>query len=217
MYSFCGSSAARLTNIVERNVQCAREAIAAILRRKANINPDCAVPSMPAASSRDLLLQQWRTQQLVEIVFREAQQHAIGLHHHGGIARGVGDQGLFAERIALLEFGKLNRRPGDLASDLAAPAFDQVVIVARLALLDDRVTTLHGQTGEFGQQGLDIRRGQRSEYAHRKVVEANMSDILRQSVTRWPRSPGRQPEPRAGSRSIRYRACPLREKAGRYR
>src|SRR6185369_13587274 len=77
-----------------------------------------------------------------------------------GIAPAVRDQGLLAERVAGLQFGDAEVGPAHPLADLAAAGFDQVEIVAYLALVDHRLPPLDPYALEAPQEFGDVRRRQ---------------------------------------------------------
>ena len=82
--------------------------------------------------------------ELDEIILGQTHQLTVGDHGHGGIALGVGDQGLFTEAVAAAQLRELDGRTAArrLARDLAAPGLNDVVVVPRPTLLHDDSTGL---------------------------------------------------------------------------
>ena len=73
-------------------------------------------------------------QELVEVLFGQPEERALGEHGDRGVALGVRDQRLLAECVAALQLRELHRHAADVALDEALARLDNVVEVAGVAL-----------------------------------------------------------------------------------
>ncbi len=103
--------------------------------------------------------------QLVEILFRQAHQLAIGQHGHGGVAPGFRHQRLLTKAVACAELGQLRHFTvgGRFARHQTAPGLNDVVIIASASLLHDHLTGHGFHRFHVGEDALDIGGGQTAE------------------------------------------------------
>ena len=120
-------------------------------------------------------MQQGFAQQFDEIVLAQPQQDAATLHRHRGVARAFGDQRLFAKGVAGLQFGQRELDTADLARHRAAPALDQVVIIADITLAQDALTALAADPLEAVEQGVDVGWRQMREHANGQALQVESS------------------------------------------
>src|SRR6202021_4123755 len=117
------------------------------------------IDAFPAYFLVDSLYQRLIEQRL-KVIFARTRQGTVGGHGYGGVALGLGNQGLLAEAVARAQFRELDaflvqRR---LARHDAFAGDDHVEEVALGALFDDDIAGAVVDALHAHEDGLDVRR-----------------------------------------------------------
>src|SRR5512134_3924845 len=94
----------------------------------------------------------------------EPQKSRIDERGDRGVALRFRDQRFFTERIARLQLREHHLGATDGAADLKAARFDDVVVIAFVALADDDLAARARAALETAEKLVDARRRQRREY-----------------------------------------------------
>jgi hypothetical protein len=195
---------------VERHVRAAFDAGRLVLVLEAHVQPHRAFFGEPGRLVEGNGAERRLPDQLVEIFFRQAHELAVGQHGDRGVARGIRDECLFAEAVALAELGELGYRAivRGLARHETTPGLNDVVVVAGGPLLDDDLAGLGVECLHVREDALDIGGGQPAEqigaeHARHPIAAAFLLQIVHLHLTRF------VVEAIVGEQSIEHRAIDL--------